>query len=115
MKFQASPLPAQATFQKEDFAVENSDWLTSLAALAAKLAATRHGGSAMGTLERHQRGATLLAESRTTTVRRLAVGAVNCPRDAARVFALATDGRRTVTTISRGATAMSPAMTIVIT
>ena len=56
----------------------------------------------------------MLAESRATTVCRLAIGAVDRPHDATGVFALATYGRRAVATISRCTTAMPPAMTIVL-
>ena len=69
----------------------------------------------MGTLERHQRGATLLAESRTTTVRRLAVGAVDRPRETTGTSTFVVSGRRAVATIAGDTTAMSPAMTIVVT
>ena len=95
--------------------MENSDWLARLAALAAKLAATRHGSSALGTLERHQRGAALLAESRTTAVCRLAVGAVDRPRETTGTSTFVVSGRRAVATIAGDSTAMPPAMTIVMT
>jgi len=95
--------------------VENSDWLARLAALAAKLAATRHGSSALGTLERHQRGAALLAESHATAVCRLAIGAVDRPRETTGTSTFVVSGRRAVATIAGDSTAMPPAMTIVMT
>lgn len=100
---------------KKNFAGENSGQLTArLAALAAKLAAARHGGPALGTLARHQRGATLLTESRTTAVCRLAVGAVNRPRKTTRVFSIVASGWHAVATIPRDTTAMPPSMALVI-
>lgn len=110
MKFQASPLPAQATFQKEDFAVENSDWLTSLAALAAKLAPAGHGCSALGTLDRNQRSTTLIAESRAIAVRCLTAGTVDGTCISTRTSAGIFSGWHAVVTSARSTTATPPAM-----
>lgn len=57
----------------------------------------------------------MLAESRATAVCRLAVGAVDRPRKTPRTFTLVASGRHAVATISRGASAMPPAMAIVMT
>ena len=57
----------------------------------------------------------MLAESRTTAVCRLAVGAVDRPRETTGTSTFVVSGRRAVATIAGDSTAMPPAMTIVMT
>ena len=113
MKFRVRSFFPRKTPFKKGFAAENPGRSARFAALAAKLAATRHGCSTLGTFEWHQRGAALLAESRATAVCRLAVGAIDRPRETARIFAFVTSGRHAVTELAGSAT-MPPAMTIVL-
>ena len=55
----------------------------------------------------------MLAESRTTAVCRLAVGAVNRPRKTTKTFSVVVSGRHAVATIPRDTAAMSPAMALI--
>ena len=90
---------------------ENSGQLiASLAALAAKLATARHGCSALGTLDRNQRSATLIAESRAIAIRCLTAGTVDGICISTRTSAGIFSGWNAVVTPSRSATATPPAM-----
>ena len=114
MKFRVRSFFPRKTPFKKGFAAENPGRSARFAALAAKLAATRHGCSTLGTFERHQRGAALLAESRATAICRLAVGTIDRSRETAGISTIVASGRHAVAAPAGSAT-MPPAMTIVMT